>query len=241
MGSYPYLVLSTAFLGLFITSVACRPRLRRLILLSAMLWTPSAVFAFTFVPAYWDPVLVIPARPGLEDLTFSFGAAGVCLAVAGGRHARLVVKAPPWSCQARRLTFVMATFLAVFAVVRPHVPGVMTQALLATVPLGGLMAWLRPDAWSLALRGLMGFPPIYLLATWLVGFAWPEFGLQWSGSHLWGPRLWGIPIEEAAWALAYGALCPWITVYVLGVQTTALPASGVADTDRSAAAPMRSS
>jgi hypothetical protein len=48
--------------------------------------------------------------------------------------------------------------------------------------------------------------------------ALPVLQLHWNPHNLWGPRLFGVPVEEVAWALAYGAVWPLFMAYVFDAR-----------------------
>ena len=46
----------------------------------------------------------------------------------------------------------------------------------------------------------------------------PEFLQQWTAKNLWGPDVWGIPLDEIAWAAGFGAVWPLIIAYLFNAR-----------------------
>jgi len=216
MSAYPYLLLSLT--GLAVTLIlmwGCRGQ-RRLMLLAGLLWAPTGFLGVIFNPVYWNPTLLFQGKVGVEDLIFSFWSASLCWLIAAGAAPLEGPKLRARAVLARSL-LVLLVFMTAFVLSKFAVKGVMTAAMLAAFPVAGLMACFRPDAMRLVMRGALGYPAIYLSSIALTVWVFPEFGGQWRVQGHWGVAASGIPLEEAVWALLYGALSPWITAYVFDV------------------------
>jgi len=42
----------------------------------------------------------------------------------------------------------------------------------------------------------------------------PSFGAQWNSEALWGPTVFGVPLDEVAWAAAFGLAWPLFAAYL---------------------------
>lgn len=214
-----YFTLSS---GLFCASIGClvlSPRPRWPFFLSAALSIPSAVMSLIFIPAYWNPKLVLPFVPAVEDFLFSLSAGGIVWVVAiWPMRDRLVF--PP------RVTFRFKRYVLWW------IPGVMIFAITYSVlKLPPMFATLIPMVilmvlvcaadrrfWPLAISGAVAFGVLY--ATWLLAIRlfFPALFMAWTSHNLCGVRIAGIPVEEFLWSAAYGGVWPCLMAHVFDVQ-----------------------
>lgn len=226
LDSYPYLAGSLVLAGLAGTGLLAWPRERRAMLLSGLLSAPSALFALAFVPEYWNPRQVARFLTGPEDVIFSFanGALAWLLAVGLSRRELAIRPAP------RRALPRYAGCTALYFAV--SLPGwalgfpVMTASLTGVLGLAVFLGRRDPARAPVAAAGALGFAALYTTLFGAVLVRWPDFLLQWNAASLWGPRLLGVPLDEIAWALAYGAAWPLVMAYVLDATPTVASAAG---------------
>lgn len=74
---YPYLALCFFEVLVFIACMLFSTEHRRPMLLSALLFTPSALSAIILVPCYWKPKLFWDLMVGIEDVVFCFVNGGI--------------------------------------------------------------------------------------------------------------------------------------------------------------------
>ncbi len=92
------------------------------------------------------------------------------------------------------------------------------SSLIALGTTGAFLLGRRPDAWPFACSGSLGFAAIYALQLTALGQFAGEAVLYWSAEVREGAFLFGFPIEEMAWAVLFGAVCPLATAYVNDVR-----------------------
>lgn len=69
-----------------------------------------------------------------------------------------------------------------------------------------VLLWRRPELWRLPAAALALYVPYYV-AFLAAAFALiPGFAAMWDGRELWGPRPFGLPVDELAWVASF-ALC----------------------------------
>jgi len=210
---YPYLTFSLVLAAQATAALVLAPRSRNRALLSGLLSAPSSLLSFAFVPEYWSPSRVFSFVVGPEDILFSFSTGVLVWFVAERLGARREGFEPlsPSSVGpvVRRHIVWPCLFLAIFlpgwaAGARP-----MDATLAAAAVFVPLLAAWAPGAWRLALAGGAGFAALYGFCCAAAFYIWPHLGGQWSHAALWGLRVGPIPVEELAWAFAFGAVWPW--------------------------------
>ena len=147
---YPYLFCSLLLAALGTLGVAVSPRrLRWHTVLSGLLSVPFAFASVLFVPQYWNPVRVLSAPVGVEDLLFSLSTGAIAWLIATG-FVRDRMAVPP-SPNRRIRRYVLGAFagLAVGWICEALGMAVMSSAVVSIIFLGlGLLA-LRPGLWPL--------------------------------------------------------------------------------------------
>jgi hypothetical protein len=76
----------------------------------------------------------------------------------------------------------------------------------------------RPAYWCLAIPASLGHGIVYLSVLKGLYLLFPAFLEQWNQSGLWGPIIWGIPLDEMAWAFAIGFSWALVAAYLFDVQ-----------------------
>ncbi len=216
---YVWLVWASAFLVPWAVLYLSFPRHRH-----TMLWASlfTALFGLTeplFVPAYWNPpsLFDLAQRTGfdIESVIFTFGIGGVAavyypvLTRAGSRPVPAYEKRKPLHrhhYKAVAMPFIAFPVLYIFSW-NPIYPGIiaMTIGAIATVAC-------RPDLKTKTWVGGLLFLGYY--AVFLLGLEWSAPGYierVWNLAALSGLLVLGMPIEELAWAIAFGLY--WSGVY----------------------------
>jgi hypothetical protein len=206
--AYPYLWTSLTMLAASAAVVALLPAHRRGMLVSGILCAPFALASVMFVPEYWRPHRIACFLAGPEDLIFSF-ACGVLV------WCTAVVLSPPRTMAFRpsRVFRVYGGACIVFVggiLVFRNLCGLRTMpsVLVAGLVLYGLLLPLRRDLLRFSLVAGFAYCVAYALFFGLVFAVCPDFARQWNWDNLWALSLLGVPLEEAAFALVFGACWP---------------------------------
>jgi hypothetical protein len=95
---------------------------------------------------------------------------------------------------------------------------VMHAVLLCAAAACVILLWRRPWRQRLAAKGAVVFSAFYGSLLWIGFQLWPELVHHWNAHALSGVLILGIPAEELAWAVAYGAVWPVFIAYLLDAQ-----------------------
>jgi hypothetical protein len=212
-----YLFAATCLTATFALGWLLCPRLRRSSMLAAVVLAPFAVMGFVFVPAYWQPdhAFTFIRGVGVEDVLFCFACGGVCWVVAAaGSGARLDAIPEPGAFLARLLAW---TAIALAGVVAAWWAGCgILAAVIVGFALSGLVVLCRvPRASRLILPGALGFTLVYAAVSWLVLAVYPAAAGFWVTETISGRRVLGLPVEELAWALSFGATWPVVFAFCI--------------------------
>jgi hypothetical protein len=218
LARYPY--FSACMLGLcfFAAIVYIYRSQRRAILISGLLAAPQALFALYLVPKYWDPVLVFDLPVGIEDILFMFLCGGMAWVEASWPFRRSLHV----QFKAARIAsgLAMAGIFAALLGVLLLKAGIQSMS----IPLFIMAAWtiflvlIRRTLWPLAVASALQSVLLYLCTLGFVKWLWPSFFSAWTWSGLSGVALWGIPVEEVAWGLAYGPFWGTTMAWLLDVS-----------------------
>lgn len=218
-----YLIVSVALLGLWLVFYLARP-LHRRDLLRVSLWSMTfGVAEPFFVPRYWSPPTLwdLAGRTGfdVESLIFSFANGGVLFAIYDvifrrRRTSSRDVREHPEKPLAHRVAvfFPPALFL-VFVTLTGLNP--IYAACLGLAGGSLVMLGCRPDFWPkmAATSGLVGLA--YSASFLLFDAAFPGYAeAVWNLKALSGWQVWGLPVEELLFALAFGFFGPAIYEYL---------------------------
>jgi hypothetical protein len=94
----------------------------------------------------------------------------------------------------------------------------MVSAIIAIGALWTVLLWHRRELWPLSAAGAVGFTAYYAVIVVALAVVLPGLQLHWTRENLWGPRVFGVPLEEVAWAFAYGAVWPLFMAYVFDTR-----------------------
>ncbi len=224
--AYPYLMLSLTMLSVFLAALAFAPRrLRPLMILSGALAAPFALTSPLVVPAYWSPSRVAVWLAGPEDVLFAFASAGIASMASVWLLRHRIEFQPRTERIWWRYLAGACCGLAVGDTSWRLGGTPMTATIMAFCALTAVILWRRRDLWRLALAGVPGFALLYvgLLKTSYVLI--PAFGGQWNPKGLWGPMVSGVPLDEVAWAAAFGLAWPVFAAYLFDARLQSAPSS----------------
>src|SRR3989344_3955420 len=213
-----WLILSLGLLGIWIVLFIARPILRREMLWVSVLTMPLGLTEPLFVPEYWNPpsLFNLAQRTGfdLESLIFTFGIGGVAAVLYStltGRGARPMAAHEKRQPLHRHHYKALASPFVVFQILyffpwNPIYPGIVAMAI------GAVTVVCRPDLKTKTWVGGLLFLGYY--AVFLFGLEWTAPGYierVWNLAALSRVMLFGVPLEELAWAIAFGLY--WSGVY----------------------------
>ncbi len=212
--SYPYLVVSLLLLALFLLLFMIAGNQRRPMFWSALLSAPYGFLSVIFVPDYWNPVRVaVWGGAGIEDIVFSFANGGIVwFLVTFPLRDRL-----SFDIQIKRVLkryviwTVGGTPLGLFLLFLGSDP--MHGVLLVLSVMIVVFLWLRIELWPLFLVGAVSFGAMYTATCMAIFRISPDLLLQWNIQALSGYYFFGVPLEEIAWSIAFGAVWPLLVAY----------------------------
>jgi len=219
LAPYPYLGWCLLLLTVSACAALCCPReQRRVMLLSSALTIPVGMFAFLYIPDYWDPAQVFRWHAGPEDILFGLAnGTTVWVLATRGRGRPLALRLRAISVIGRYLSLLLAGLLLYFCLsalgIRPMDATLLVIAMAAIVLLA-----LRADLRRMVLPTALSFALVYALLTLTAVRLWPQFSNQWNHDRLWGVVVGGVPLEEFGWGLAFGATWPLIVAHVAGAR-----------------------
>lgn len=229
---YVWLLWSSAFLVPWLAAYAAFPSHRAAMVWASLITAPFGLTEPLFVPEYWDPpsLFDLARRTGfdIESLIFTFGIGGIG-AVLYNLVTRRRLRPTPreeMECPRHRyhLWALAAPFLS-FPILyvfpwNPIYPAILAMAVGAVATV-----LCRPDLSRKTWVGGLLFLAYYVV--FLLGLEWTAPGYiarVWKLDALSGLGLFGMPVEELLFAVAFGAY--WSGVYDHFTWKTPVPASG---------------
>ncbi|MCC2111027.1 MAG: hypothetical protein KDJ16_03225 [Hyphomicrobiales bacterium] len=190
------------------------PTHRQIALISGALAAPFGLLDSLFVMDYWNPPHIFGAIFSIEGVLFSFGN-GVfvwLLAIFPFRHR--IVSAVEFKTVLRRFVTITAIALTVMLSLWKLSLGLtdlslMTTTIIGLCVVGFLMLSLRPSILPLACTGAVGFGVFYAAQLAALSLLSPDFASVWKATVRDGATIFRYPVEEMAWAIAYGFV--WTT------------------------------
>ena len=91
--------------------------------------------------------------------------------------------------------------------------------------LTAVILWRRRELWPLTLAGAAGYVLVYVAVLKLWHVVVPSFGAQWNREALWGPAVFGVPLDEVAWAAAFGLAWPLFAAYLFDARVEPVSSS----------------
>ena len=215
--TYPYLLLCFLEVLLFIACILFSAEHRRPMLLSALLFTPSALSAIILVPCYWKPKLFWDLIVGVEDVIFCYVNGGIVwFGSVYFIKDRLLL---PGKFRPLMKHYIKYTLYGtmIYATLFLMGLGFLWSTLGGLYILGFILLCMRKRLWPLALWGTGTFLVLYSLILRLIFSTWPHFIHQWNLPSLSG-FIFGLPVEELVWAMGFGFTWPLLMAHVFDVQ-----------------------
>lgn len=227
LAQYPYLDMDLMLLAVLLVALAVAPAERRRILTSGLLSLPFGLWSAAHVPDYWSPKFLARFRlAGLEDLLYAFLAGALAWWLATALSQRRMAAHANFFHAAWRYALFSGVGTAVCLPLWLGGVDVMTAVLIGLATMGALLAMALPsDERRLAATGSVGFCLLYGVVLKTTTLLWPQFLDQWHAPNLSGVKVLAMPVEELAWALAFGAVWPLAILFVLDGRTTSVRAA----------------
>jgi len=216
--------VSLALLVLFLAGILMAPERRSAAMLSGMFQAPLGLLSPAFTPEYWEPVRLVGARIGIEDILFSFACGGLTwlLASRPTGTGRLDLQVD--------LRFMLRGFLGFFipgliagAIVRTWGLPIMDAAFVVSLVAGGYLAWRQRRFLRLSWIGGLSFGLLYAGILKLSFLAWPAFPAQWHRSNIWPLDVAGIPLQEILWGAGCGVVWPLFMTFIFRARWATAP------------------
>jgi hypothetical protein len=209
---YEWFIFSVIWLGIWLFLYMTKPKLRKEMLILSLL---TLLVGFTepiFVPAYWSPqsLFDLNIRTGfdIESLIFCFAVGGIGSilyeSMIGYEH---IKRRKELDKNILMHIFSLLSFPITFLIFLTS--GINPiYSLVLSMLIGGLAAIAcRPDLAKFSLIGGFLFTILYFIFFLFINIVSPDFINSWNLSALSGIVLFGIPIEELAFAFSFGMIC----------------------------------
>ncbi len=215
--SYPYFLGCLALLLIFIACLLLFPQQRRATWLSALLCTPCALTSLYLVPAYWMPTRLGNLMLGVEDVLFCLTTGGIAWITGVFRWQDRISLPREMKLKWGRYLFFIAWGGLIFVMLWSSGFDLMGSTLGAVYAMGCSLLLLQRQLWFLALTGALIFLGAHSLVLLAFLNSSPHLLKLWNGTAVSG-LIWGLPLEELAWALGFGFTWPLYMAYVFNVQ-----------------------
>lgn len=212
------IVLSIVWLILFYFRKDLRKEMLEVSLFVGIL---TCAFAPFFIGSYWSPSTLFGTTFTIEDFLFGFFSAGICASIYEeicGRHFRKRNnRSKNWYILIIVLVAInLALFLlGVFAWgINPIYAHIFSLLFVAIV----FISFRHDLLWDSLMSGIV-FGALYFLIFILFLYVFPE-GVRtwWHIDKLSGFFVYGIPIEEMLWAIAWGMCCGPFYEFCMGLR-----------------------
>ena len=195
---------------------------RRLIILSGLVNLTCFPFLVFLEGEYWQPVRFGGWIIGIEDALCSYDVAALLWLLLSFR----TDISPSLKIDWRRLytRFMLLGVMISLVFLSGCFLGLrgMTSLLVTQLVILPVLYFLKPGTWTLALKGLILYLPVYFLIVRCYFLIWPDFIQQWNLEGPWGPLLLGLPLGEFAWAAGFTLWWPPFFTFLadLNLQST---------------------
>ena len=211
-----WLLWSSAFLLPWAVLFALCPQHRKVMLWASVFTAPFGLTEPLFVPKYWNPPSLFNLAQvtgfDIESLIFSFAIGGVSAAFATGHHPALLVAAELRRRRHQHHRLALFTPALAFPILHA-LPWNPIYPAIASLALGALATTVcRPDLKTETLLGAILFGGYYFAFVLGLALTAPGFIARvWNLGALTGLLVFGVPVEELVFGLAFGAY--WTGLY----------------------------
>lgn len=218
LAGHPYLLSSLLGVPGVLIAFAAAGYLRTSVFIAGLVTTLYALPLASLDAPYWTPQRLGGFAVGVEDVIVSLSlGAGVWFAATLPFRKRVTI-AGRWPDTLARFAGVGLGGLALSLLAQSIVPIYMPALLMVMIAMAFVLGWLRPDLLPPALASLVLYPAYYIAILYLSQALLPGFFDLWDGPELWGPRLFGLPIEEVAFVAMFSFTCPLVVGSVIDAR-----------------------
>jgi len=216
-GTHTYLLANLLGLPAVLAAFVFLRDQRRLLLLAGMVEVAHSAPLVFFQGRYWAPERLFGVAWGLEDILvcFSLGCLVWAAAYVPLRRRLTINLAVP--IFVRRIFAVAALTIPAAAIVWLLGVGVMGTLIVVMILTAAALLVMRPGLWRLSLSAVLLYPPYYVLVLFVGSWIGTDFFSIWDGPELWGPVLFGLPVDEIVFVYVFSLCYPLIFGFASGV------------------------
>lgn len=216
---HPYLVATLVGMAIVILAWLLAGPQRGPMLWAGVIELLHVPFSPLFDRVYWSPARTGGLPVGVEDVLVCFMlGAGVWFAAAFPWRNRIQGSTTSRRAALRLTLVATGPVLPVMWLRFGLGLTVMETLILGMIGLAFVLIALQPGLLRLSLTGLLLYLPYYLGFMVLCHALIPGFAGIWDGPELWGLRIFGVPLDEIAWATAFALCYPAVVATVLGLR-----------------------
>jgi hypothetical protein len=216
--SHLYLFSQGFSLTVYLAAIACLYTYRKSIIIASILALPHAFYSLLLVPVYWNPNRIMFLGIGVEDFLFSFFAGGlIWFGVLLFLRKKMVIHYNPKQIFIRYficISFgISSIFILYFIGINDMLNPFITMILIIVIIL-----IYKKVYFPIFLFESLASVLVYTLGLKIALTVWPDLMQSWTWKNLWGISLFGIPVEELAWAFLYGGSWSLSVAFLLNVD-----------------------
>ena len=214
-----YLLHGLTVSALALLIILIRRGRRDIALMSGLAAAPLGLLDALFVLDYWNPPHVLGPLFSIEGMLFSFGNGVLLWVIAEFPFRGRLENSFRYRVFIRHLLIYGAVAMAVIILLWNKTLGLtnlplMSATILALLVVGAALLIQHPGLLPFSLAGGVGFCLFYTAQLAILSRLSPEFASFWYAGVRDGFTVFSYPIEELAWAMAYGAI--WTIVIGAG-------------------------
>jgi|WetSurMetagenome_2_1015567.scaffolds.fasta_scaffold106218_2 hypothetical protein len=216
--SHLYLFSQGFSLVVYLAGIASLYKYRKSIIIASFLALPHAFYSLMLVPVYWHPNRIMLLGIGIEDFIFTFFTGGlIWFGVLLFLKKKLIIHYYPKQIVFRYFICIIfgisSIFILYFIGINDMLNPFITMILIITIILIYKKAY-----FLIFLFESLASVLVYTLGLKIALTVWPDLMQSWSWKNLWGISLFGIPVEELAWAFLYGGSWSLTIAFILGIK-----------------------
>lgn len=217
--SYAFLICSVLYTSItLILGHFTLPREQfRLMIYAGLATATSGGFAYFLEGNYWMPLRLGGFMLGIEDLLISYAVGMIPWYLVAFTWKKKLQMNFQWPGVIKR--FLLISFISYTAYLFWVWFGLnpMTGLIVICGILVLAVLFMKPRNWPLALTGMISFSVVWFFVVALTFWLLPDFIFQWNLEGQWGRPLFGVPVGEIVWAVAFGAVLPLLNSFVFNV------------------------
>ena len=200
MLQYPFLVANLLALPFLALAFLVAGRQRFAMIVSGLLFTPWGTFS-PLLDDYWSPARLGGYPVGVEDFVISFQTgASIWFWASLPQRRRLGVELRLRPLLVRAFCLAAGFLLGVAALTLAGISAI-TQVIIIPAAIVGVLLWLRPRLWRLALSASVGYSVSYAILLSALYALLPNLAGEWRAGQPWTIPVLSLPLGEIAWAL----------------------------------------